>query len=364
MQRRSVIIGGGVMGCAIALRLAQRGFAPLVLERAVPGAEASSAAGGILAPQQEAEGPGPGFEMGLRSRALFPGLVEELRTATGVDVGYRASGLIALADEAGAAALAARAEWQLARGLRVERLTLAEAREREPALGEFALALRFPDEAQLDPPLFVRALQLAAARAGAEFQSAHVRRVLHDGQQARGVDIEGETVESPIVVVAAGSWSGLVDGAALPARAVRPMRGQMVELETRPSPIGHVLCAPGGYLVARSDGRIVVGSTMELVGFRKEVTAIGLETLCALARRVVPSLAEAPVRRFWAGFRPFTDDHLPFIGPTPIAGLHLATGHFRNGILLTPITADAVAAVIAGDEPPIDLTPFSITRLG
>jgi glycine oxidase len=359
-----VILGGGVMGCAIALRLAQRGRPPLVLERAVPGAEASSAAAGILAPQQEADGPGPLLQLGLASRERFPRLVEELSRATGVDVGYRRAGLLALADEEGAGALEGRAAWMRSAGLAAELCDGAEARRLEPAIGGCARALLLPDEAQVDPPLFVRALQLAAARAGAEFRSAYVRRVRHDGERATGVEIEGDAIAADCVIVAAGSWSGLIDGAALPERAVKPMRGQMVELETRPAPFSRVLTARGGYLVARADGRICVGSTMEAVGFRKEVTAAGLGQLLALAQRAVPELADAPVRRFWAGFRPATDDHLPFLGPTPIRGLHLATGHFRNGILLTPITADAVAAAACGEAPPIDLAPFSVTRLG
>jgi glycine oxidase len=363
VERRVVIVGGGVMGCAIALRLAQRGLAPLVLERSVPGAEASSAAAGILAPQQEAEGDGPMLELGLKSRALFPRLVEELRELTGVDVGYRASGLLALFSENDREKFVARAAWQKARGLRVELLEREEARTLEPAIGDAAGALHFPDEAQVDPPLLVRALQLAAARAGAEFVSSYVRHIAHEGGRVRAVELESERVDTGVVVIAAGSWSSLVEGAGLPSRAVRPMRGQMVELETRPAPFSRVLFGAGGYLVARSDGRVVAGSTMELAGFRKEVTAAGLESLLAMVRKNVPALGDAPVRRFWAGFRPFTDDHLPFLGPTAIDGLHLATGHFRNGILLTPITADAVAAAIAGEKPPIDLAPFSIARL-
>jgi glycine oxidase len=272
-----------------------------------------------------------------------------------------------------------------AAGLSAELLSPAEARRLEPHLGAHAAALSLPDEAQVDPPLLTRALQLAAARAGAEFASAYVRRIRHDGERVSAVEIEGDPIAAELVIVAAGSWSGLVDGAGLPPRAVRPMRGQMVELETRPAPFQRVLffhaeaaprgtglaaareepqAAPGGYLVARADGRICVGSTMESVGFRKEVTAAGLASLLALAQHAVPHLADAPVRRFWAGFRPVTDDRLPFLGPTPIRGLHLATGHFRNGILLAPITADAVAAAACGEAPPIDLAPFAVTRLG
>jgi glycine oxidase len=356
------------MGCAVALRLCGRGLRPLVLERSVPGAEASSAAAGILAPQEETDGPGPMLELGLASRARFPSLSRELEQAAGMDVGYRRSGLLALAvDEADLGPLEARAAWQAARGLSVEQLSPGELRRLEPELGPAAGALRFVDEAQVDPPRFVRALALAAARAGAEFVTAYVRRVVHDGERVFGVEVEGERIDSARVVVAAGSWSSLVEGALLGPQAVRPMRGQLVELETRPPPLAHIVCLGGrergGYLVPRPDGRVLVGSTMELVGFRKDVTAAGLESLLGLARRTVPSLSGAPVRGFWANFRPSTGDGLPFLGATPIAGLFLATGHFRNGILLTPVTADALAAVMCDEAPPIDLAPFSIARL-
>ena len=364
MRKLSLVVGGGAIGCAIALRLAQRGFAPLVIERGVPGAEASSAAAGILAPQKEAEGPGALLDLGLRSRALYPALVDELRATTGVDVGYRESGLLSCGGIDEEPGLIARAAWQETLGLRARLLSLEEARRIEPALGPCTSALLLPDEAQIDPPKLVYALQLAAARAGAEFISAEVRRICHDGQRVEGVALAGETIESPIVVVAAGAWSALVDGAALPAGAVRPVRGQMVELAAPSELVSRILFAPGGYLVPRSDGRIAVGSTSEEVGFRKEVTVAGLASLLALAQRMVPALAGAPVRRFWAGFRPATDDLLPLLGPTLIRGLHLATGHFRNGILLAPITAEAVVAAIAGERPPIDLAPFSVARLG
>jgi glycine oxidase len=165
------------------------------------------------------------------------------------------------------------------------------------------------------------------------------------------------------VVLCAGAWSTLLDGVLLPQQAVRPLRGQMVELEVRPQTLHHVLFAPGGYLVPRRDGRVLVGSTMEAVGFRKEVTVAGLASLLHLAKRVVPQLAAAPVLRSWSGLRPATADHLPFIGATPVRGLWFATGHLRNGVLHTPITADAVSALVAGAPPPLDLAPFSVERV-
>jgi glycine oxidase len=227
------------------------------------------------------------------------------------------------------------------------------------------MALRLPEEAHLEPPLLCRALEVAALGAGATLLRSRVRQVLHDGAQVYGVAAEDVEVMAPRVVIAAGSWSSLIEGTPLAARAVRPMRGQLVELEARPVPFRHVVYAPGGYLVPRPDGRVVVGSTMEMVGYRKEVTAAGLGSLLHLGRRVVPLLAGAPVLRFWSGLRPCTGDHLPILGGAGggMEGLYFATGHLRSGILLTPITTDAVAALVMDELPPVDLEPFSAARL-
>jgi len=165
------------------------------------------------------------------------------------------------------------------------------------------------------------------------------------------------------VVLAAGSWSGLVEGGGVPASVVRPARGQLVAIETRPPLFHHVLSVHGrGYLVPRRDGTVVAGSTVEMVGFRKEVTVGGLATILNLARTLVPGLAEAPVLSSWSNFRPYTEDQLPVLGATAVRGLFLATGHHRNGILLAPITGDAIASLVATGDAGVDLRPFSVTR--
>jgi glycine oxidase len=360
------VIGGGVMGCAVALRLAARGVGVTVIERGIPGAEASSAAAGILGPQMEAEAPGPLLDLGLRSRALYPALAAELRDATGIDIGYVKSGVLAVAlDGAGAAELTARRAWQMARGLRVEPLPVDQLRAAEPNLSpDVRAALRFPDDAQVNARELARAFSQAAARAGARFlQGRYVRRVVIQGGAATGVELDGETLSAGAVVVAAGSWSGLVEGAGVPATVVRPARGQLVAIETRPPLFRHVLSVHGrGYLVPRPDGTVLAGSTVEMAGFRKEVTVGGLAQILGLAKTLVPALSDAPVTDSWSNFRPYTEDHLPVLGLTPVRGLALATGHYRNGILLAPVTAEAVASVVATGTTDIDLTPFSVTR--
>lgn len=360
------VIGGGIMGCAIALRLAQRGVRVTVIERGIPGAEASSAAAGMLAPQMEANSPGPMLDMGMHSRALYPSLAVELAESTGIDIGYQKSGVLAVAltdeEERG---LMARRIWQTGRGLRLEALSGAAAREREPALGPAVRsALFFADDAQVNPRALARAFSQAAAAAGARFlQGRYVRRVCIEGGVATGVELDGDTLAAGTVVLAAGSWSGLVEGGGVPPSVVRPARGQLVAIETRPPLFRHVLSVHGrGYLVPRRDGTVIAGSTVEMVGFRKEVTVGGLAGILALAETLVPALAQAPVMQTWSNFRPYTEDHLPVLGTTPVRRLVLATGHYRNGILLAPITAQAIADLVATGKTAFDLTPFSVGR--
>ncbi|WPB81542.1 glycine oxidase ThiO [Archangium violaceum] len=359
-----IIVGGGVMGCGIALRLRQAGARVTVLERAIPGAEASSAAGGILAPQMESEGPGPFLELCLRSRALYPDFAAELLALTGVNVNYLPSGLLHLAfDEAGARRLEATVGWQRALDLRAELLGPAEVRALEPQLSpQVVAAARYPDDHQVDNRLLTRALTMAAAKVGATFRTGYVRGVVEEKGRVVGVDLDGEPLRADAVVIAAGSWSGLVQGVPVDPRMVRPARGQMVQLQTRLPLFSHVVFSDKGYLIPRSDGRILAGSTLEFAGFEKNVTAEGLHRILSLAMELCPALGSAPVQETWAGLRPYTDDHLPILGAGPLPGLFLATGHFRNGILLAPITARLMAQAVLGETPSLDLTPFRFER--
>lgn len=359
-----IVVGGGVMGCGIALRLRQAGVRVTILERSIPGAEASSAAAGILAPQWEAEGPGPFLDLCLQSRALYPGLAAELRELTSVDIAYRPCGLLRVAfDEADVGHLNATATWQRGQGLKAELLDTAQAREVEPHLSERALAaLHFPDDHQVDNRLLVRALSMAAARVGATFRSGYVRGVLEEKGRAVGVDLDGEPLRADAVVLAAGAWSGLVQGVPMDPRVVRPARGQMIQLQTRLPVLSRIATSKKGYVVPRADGRVICGSTMEFAGFDKQVTAEGLSRILGMALELCPALGSAPVDSTWAGFRPWTEDHLPILGPSPLPGLVLATGHFRNGILLAPATAKLAAQVVLGEKPSVDLHPFRYDR--
>lgn len=361
-----VVIGAGVMGSAIALRLAQAGQRVLVLEKAVPGAEASSAAGGILAPQVEAEHDGPLFRLALASRERYPGFADEIRELSGHDLGYRRGGVVraALSDEELEAWLAER-DWQRGAGLRVEVVRGAGLAELEPALGAGVVgAVHFPDEAQIDAQALAHAIPAAARHAGVQFRRASVARLRIEGKRVLGVDLDSGRVAAGSVVIAAGAWTSLVAGEALPADAIAPVRGQMVLLKTEPDSVAPrtVVFGPGGYAVPRPHGHLLLGSTMERVGFDKRVTAGGVAAILAHALSVMPGLAGATLESTWAGFRPAPRDGLPLIGATRVERLFVASGHHRNGILLTPVTAELVADEVLGRAGATDASPFRPSR--
>lgn len=359
-----IIVGGGIMGCTVALRLAQAGLSVCVLERSVPGAEASTAAAGMLAPMMEAEAVGPALRLGLRSAALYAELAAELRERHALEIGYRVTGLlrVALADEH---ATVAALEEHAAR-LRGSGLALAsgvalidgdEARRREPELSpDVRLALELPGEGQVDPRLLLPALSMAAERLGVRFVTdSVVREVLTEGGRVRGVRLDAGPLHSEHVVVAAGSWTSVVPGVPLPAATIAPVKGQVMRTHARPRLLERIVFGAGGYLVPRAAGDVLVGATTEHVGFARGVTLAGLSELIGIATRVAPRLLGCSVLDHWAGFRPGTPDGLPLVGHTPVANLWLASGHYRNGILLAPVTAEILCAQLL-EQPLGELT--------
>ena len=365
--RRVLIIGGGIMGTSSAWSLAREGAQVTVLEKAIPGAEASSAAAGILGPEVECDAPGPMLELSRRSRALYPKWVKEIERASGVSTGYAEGGCLDVGfDKAALGREAKKRAFQIDGG-HAARVSTNELHELEPGLSsELVGGIFYEGEARITPAALFHATHIAAHRAGVEFVSGvTVRRVvLHDEKrQVRGVLLDdGTLLEADVVIAAAGSWTPQVEGLPLAASDVVPARGQIVELKTPLPLIERLVFGAGVYLIPRADGTLLVGSTLEFVGFKKGVTASAVRDLLAGAIRLVPGLADAELTRTWSNFRPYTHDHLPLLGATSVEGLVIASGHYRTGILLTPVTAEIVTALALGRRPPLDLSAFDPER--
>ena len=308
----------------------------------------------MLAACCEAE---PGEEalvvLGRDSQARWPGFADELLRASGIDVELRREGTLLLALTADdQAEIAHRLEFQRRLDLPLEWLSAADTRKREPHLaGKIAGALFSPQDHQVDNRKLVQALRIAAEAAGVTIHEHRpVKEIAVQGGRATGVVFEdGTTERADIVVLAAGAWSRTIAGLPPDRRPpVRPVKGQMLALrmDANAPLIDHVLWAPGAYLVPRRDGRLIVGATVEEKGFDNTITAGGVMALLDAAWRAVPAVEELPIDEIWVGHRPGSRDDAPILGPGPLDGLFYATGHHRNGILLAPVTADAMARLI------------------
>ena len=369
MSTDIVVVGAGIIGCAVACELAREGRKVGLLDRQKPAAEATWAAAGMLAPGPE----GPGLEalvpLGRASLALYPDFVEEIQLASGIRVGFQRQG--ALIAFFGPGANHEQGEYlaELSRfGMAGEPLTGEEARRREPRLNPaVGSAIWMADEASVDNRALGRALAVAASRQGVELRAGiEVQELILEGKRCRGVVAGGERVLAGHVVIAAGCYSAGIEHVARYAPTV-PARGQMVALEAGTALPASVLRSHreghlAGYLVPREDGRLIAGSTMENAGFDKSQTPAGLRRILAAAVEMIPGLENAPILETWSGLRPDTPDHLPILGPTDIDGLSIATGHHRNGILLAPITARLARQWILGQPTDLPLEPYLPSR--
>ena len=352
MRPDVIVVGGGLMGCSVAYRLAKDGARVLVLERSVPGAEASSAAAGILGPSVESHEDAFALQLGRRSRELHAGLADELDEFFGVDVGFRRCGIIKIAFNAGELSeLDQQASSLEALGVRCDRWSPEDLQHEEPGVNPEALgALSMSEDAQVEPKKLLSAVALGAERKGAAFRSGStVRSVRIERGRVRGVELGDELIESERVVVAAGSWTTLIPGLPFDSDTIYPVRGQMIATHTRPPIFRRIVFGAGGYVVTRPDGRVLCGSTTERVGFERGVTFAGMADVIEKATRVAPALRSACVEEHWSSFRPGTPDGLPLVGETHVKGLFLASGHYRNGILLAPLTAELIADAFAGN---------------
>ena len=357
-----VIVGGGPVGAACARELARAGRRVLLLE---PGGETGQgwrAAAGMLAPQIESGQDDPMLELGLAAREHYRPLADELRERTGVDIGLWQEGIAAVAkDEAEAALLRSRVAWQRQQGFLSDWLDAEEVAARWPWLGPTQGALWAPHEGALEPARLVEALLADATAAGAVVATDRAVAIEGRGDRVSGVAGERDRYAAGDVIIAAGAWSSLLLGLPRPL-SVAPVRGQMAALPWPPGARRAIIYGHDCYLVGRGD-EAILGSTMEFVGYRPEVTSAGLGKIFSAATALCPSLNRAEVRRTWSGLRPMTPDGLPILGGEPrLQGLWYATGHGRNGILLAGLSGLLLRQLLQGETPAEDLAPFSPAR--
>jgi glycine oxidase len=344
MRPDALIAGAGVIGCAIARELSARGLRPVIVEAGLPGREASWASAGMIAPQDPVNE--PFLDLCLRGRDLYPDWVRALEQESGIDLGFRQDGSVEVAlDETGLQQLAASAAWSRRVGLPVEVLDAEELSRRVPGVSRKALGGVFAArDAWIDNRRLMEALVGSLLRRGVEIRSGEpVLRFTGSTERVDGVRTPRGRFQAGSVVDAAGAWSSMIAGVPRGELRVRPVRGQMILLEVDGPPLAHIIDGGGIYLVPRGPRHILIGSTVERVGFRRAVTAASVSRLLRRAIRIMPALSRARIVETWCGFRPHAGRLDPVVGPSRRAGLWYATGHYREGILLAPATARDLA---------------------
>ncbi len=339
-------MGGGIIGLSLSIALHKRGLRVLVVERGEPGREASHAAAGMLA-DCPLETPAALQGLAIASARMYPEFVLELQDESGIKVDLRDQGTLLLAPE--------HSEFLAQNPLPT---SLAEL---EPALGEVRGPVAYLKERSVDPRALVAAALKAAKHRGVDISSGTTATdlLLSDGR-ITGIQTDRTHYNAPCVVNCAGAWAGSFSTHHFPTR---PVKGQMLAVAfVQHDVVRHVIRAPDVYLVPRSDGRILIGSTLEEAGFDKRTDADTIQRLHRAAIRLIPALKEARILEDWAGLRPGTPDDLPILGATNTRGYFVATGHFRDGILLTPVTAHVMAQVITGEKPDYEILAFSPLR--
>ena len=367
------IVGGGAIGAAIACELAAEDLRVVVVDRQQPGLEASWAAAGMLSPAPDSPRDIPLVPLGLESLRLYPNFVAGIEEDCGKSVSYARDGAIEilLAPHGETERDQKVAEYRLL-GVAAEAISPEAAREREKFCGAAAqAALWLPEEGSVEPRLLIGALLDAARSRGVTIRGgSRVSGLVYEKNRCAGVTAGGEKIAAGQVVVAAGCFSAQFaesDPRLARLMPTRPVRGQMIALRPEGFALGRVLRSERGYLVPRRDGRVVAGSTKEEAGFEKRVTAGGIRKVLDAAIELCPALAGAEIAETWSGLRPGTPDDLPILGPCDVEGLLIATGHYRNGILLTPVTAKLICDWIVHGRTffeAFDAEAFSPLRFG
>jgi glycine oxidase len=369
MEFDVAVIGGGVIGLAVGWRAAAAGLS-VVIADPTPGEGASHVAAGMLAPVGEAHfGERALLALNLASWRRYPSFCAELEAAAGQPSGYQPSGMLLVARDADEhAALDREYRYRASLGLGVERLSARECRKLEPRLAPTVRGgLLAPGDHQVDPRTLVTAMLLAAERSGVRLERSRAAVTMRDGR-ATGIRVEsGDVIDASAVVLAAGCWSPLIEN--LPSEAVppiRPVKGQVLRLVTRDRAhfAARIVRGLDVYIVSRADGTVVIGSTVEERGFDTATTAGAVYELLRDARELMPDVAELELVEVSAGLRPGTPDNAPLIGESSAPGLIVASGHYRNGVLLAPITADAITILLTDGVAPDTVAAFAPTRFG
>jgi glycine oxidase len=358
------VAGGGLIGGSIALELSRAGLSVGVFDRQEPGQEASWAGAGILSPAPESAAMISLVPLGKASMAIYPEFVRMVEEISGQSAGYRPKGTLqALFSRDAREELSTVIALHHGLGLKAEPLRAEDARELEPSLSEdLEAGVLRPDEASVDNRAMTQAVMEAARRSGVQFfPESSVDAIWREGGKCVGISLKDEKIAAQWTVIAAGCFSASIEGVAAYA-PVRPAKGQIIALRADDLKIERVLWSEKIYLVPRNDGRILAGATVEYTGFEKGVTAGGIEKILSGALELSPGLADARVEETWAGLRPDSPDHLPILGPTDLDGLLIATGHFRGGILLTPITAKLISEWVTQQRVSVDWDRFSPMR--
>jgi glycine oxidase len=353
-----IVIGGGIIGLSIAREFAGR-KSVLLLDRGATGQGTSRAAAGMLTPLSEADDQGPFFQLCRASLAMYDGFVDDLRKESSIDVAYSTDGLLFLASSPeSASVLRRRYEWQHQAGFNVSLLSGDETQKMEPLVTARVInALFLPDERGVAPRRLVNAVRESCLQRGVEIRTGiHV-----DAISPNSIHFAHTTMEAPSIIIASGVWSGEFGGV-MPSIPVSPRKGQILSLAMPPGAFRHMIRWNHSYFVPRSTGELVVGATNEDVGFDVSITPAGLGRLLMDAQSISSHVGSYPILETWTGLRPVTPDELPILGPSDIPGVYYATGHYRNGILLAPITAAIVAALVDGRKPSIDISPYSPSR--
>jgi glycine oxidase len=359
-----IIIGGGIIGLSLAHRLASERLRVVVLDRREPGLEASWAAAGMLSAAPESPDDIALVPLAKRSFALYPDYIRAIEESSSKVTNFRRDGALELFFGSSAEAERDRTvASHRALGLTTQAVSQVEALSTEPSLSKSAFAAAWlPDEFSVEPRALTAAALQAAKNRGADVRAnVEVKKLLIEGSRCVGIETPSEKLTAGHVVLAAGCFSSGIVGAARLA-PTQPVRGQMVSLRTARDGPNHVVRSHKGYVVPRGNGLLVAGSTIEHVGFEKNVTAAGISGILAAAIELIPELAGAAIEETWCGLRPDTPDHLPLIGPSEFEGLWLATGHYRNGILLAPATSEILGDWILRGTTDFDIEAYSPQR--